>query len=89
MTYKEFSESLSDAQRKFLEERFNENLESAENFLTFIEDTEPDSEFYSFHFDAGEHIKSASIFENLLCDPELNERHKVCLWKFLTMGVES
>ena len=78
MTYKEFSESLSDAQRKFLEERFNENLESAENFLTFIEDTEPDSEFYSFHFDAGE--------QNLLCDPELNERHKVCLWKFLTMG---
>ena len=86
MTYKEFSESLSDAQRKFLEERFNENIKSAEKLLTFIEDTETDSEFYSFHYDAGEYIKSASTFNNLLCDPELNECHKVCLWKFLTMG---
>lgn len=86
MTYKEFSASLSDAQRKFLEERFNENLESAEKLLAFIEDTEADSEFYSFHFDAGEYIKSASTFKNLLCDPELNECHKVCLYKFLTMG---
>ena len=86
MTYKEFSESLNDTQREFLEERLNENLGNAEKRLAFIEDTERDSEFYSFHSEAGEYIKSASIFENLLGDPELEQRHKACLWKFLTMG---
>ena len=33
MTYKEFSESLNDTQREFLEERLNENLENAEKRL--------------------------------------------------------
>ena len=86
MTYKEFSESLNDTQREFLEERLNEKLENAEKRLTFIEGTECDSEFHSFHSEAGEYIKSASIFKNLLGDSELERRYKACLWKFLTMG---
>lgn len=84
-TYKEFSETLSDKQRKFLEERFNERLKSAEKILTFIEDRKPCSEFNSFYSEAGVYIRSASTFNNLLCDSELEKRLEECLWKFLTM----
>ena len=86
MTYEEFSESLNNTQRKFLKDELVNRLESAEKRLTFIEGTECDSEFYSFHSEAGEYIKSASIFKNLLGDPELEQRHKTCLCKFLSMG---
>ena len=85
MTYKEFSKSLNDTQREFLEERLNENLENAEKILIFIEDMKPCSEFDSFYSEAGGYIRSASTFKNLLCDSELEKRHKACLWKFLTI----
>lgn len=85
MTYKEFSESLNDTQREFLEERFNERLENAEKILAFIEDMQPCSEFNSFYSEAGEYIRSASTFKTFLCDSELEKRHNACLRKFLTM----
>lgn len=86
MTYEEFRESLNNTQREFLKDELVKRLEGAEKRLAFIEGAERDSEFYSFHSEAGEYIKSASIFKNLLGDPELEQRHKACLWKFLAMG---
>ncbi len=85
MTYKEFSESLSDTQREFLKSQLEVMLKLIKIHFELIEMMKDNDDIESSKRDVIESIKIAKVIYDLLGGNELTELYLECIIKYLEL----